>query len=719
MPPADESRAEAEPSRREDQPSKFTLSLRAGVREGVPGIISTFDRNGDELRPYDHQRKTCMRIKKATMGKSDPPPSPHEQPQRAFVIAHDAGLGKTATSFIYFASLELLRQGNQTLVVSAPVSTLRQWEDTLLDWLKRDEQTGEPLLPYLCTNHLADVTAHRLATIRILIVSRDLVARAFRESFEKVPKDEKETRNSPVKYRRKVSPHTGMELPLSPLLEPSTTPKEPRYSLLVVDEVHFMRNASSERCFAHAELAKLCGTRIGLTGTPILNSPGDMVGLCKSLHAPAYYREKRSWVLPNQRGGTRDRLNAATARMWKEGFTDRKTEACLNLPPIRQEVVPFEPQLDAAHHPGAARRYNEVVKEIRQMQFRGNSAKAKRDRKRYLPALKDLQFLLVSPLLCAFGAKDFDDNPAYYKYAAAAHETGSTRALRATLDALFAQGHQRVIVAASHVSIMRVARLVLEASERTARGEGSEGGAGSSAEPRQAPTRYLMYDGSLSRNARQDVKTQFLDPAHTGRAVLFLSILSGGTGLHLVPGCNAIVFWGTLPFAPGIVWQALKRIHRIGQEHPVDVRHVVSEGSVDAAIGLMHQDKDRLAEAVVEYGEVLPDGTEEFDWKFVKIREHLGTLDCESGNFEGGDGGRSGGRGHLPAAAASASAEDDADELMVWSATHIAELSGPAGAIGREVAIPSAIQRNPSGNPRERKRRKQRQIQVSESEESD
>ena len=48
------------------------------------------------------------------------------------------------------------------------------------------------------------------------------------------------------------------------------------------------------------------------------------------------------------------------------------------------------------------------------------------------------------------------------------------------------------------------------------------------------------------------------------------------------------------------ILQTKKRIHRIGQEHPVTVVHLIAKGSVDHAINCVHADKMTLARAVVD-----------------------------------------------------------------------------------------------------------------------
>ena len=84
------------------------------------------------------------------------------------------------------------------------------------------------------------------------------------------------------------------------------------------------------------------------------------------------------------------------------------------------------------------------------------------------------------------------------------------------------------------------------------------------------------------------------------RTVMLMSIDAGGTGLHLVPGSNAVVFWGSRPFSPMQVLQTAKRVHRIGQEHPVNIKHLIAAGSVDFAINMVHGDKLSVSKAIVD-----------------------------------------------------------------------------------------------------------------------
>ena len=194
-----------------------------------------------------------------------------------------------------------------------------------------------------------------------------------------------------------------------------------------------------------------------------------------------------------------------------------------------------------------------------------------------------LQQMLVCPRLAELGAAAFEAEPQLYEEVAGAPPTGSLRALLSEVRTLQAAGHRRIVIAANHVAIMRIAARWLAKAHSGETGE------------------IVFYDGRLSQLQRQQAKRRFLGAA---KGLLFLSIGAGGVGLHLVPGCEAMIFWGSSPLSPAHTRQALKRIHRIGQDCPatgqVTIIHLLAYGSVDYGIGRVHHDKERLIDFVQE-----------------------------------------------------------------------------------------------------------------------
>ena len=107
---------------------------------------------------------------------------------------------------------------------------------------------------------------------------------------------------------------------------------------------------------------------------------------------------------------------------------------------------------------------------------------------------------------------------------------------------------------------------------------------------------FSRLDGSTSN--RGEIVEQF--QAASGPTVLLMSLKAGGTGLTLTAADHVFLvdpWWN-----PQVEAQAADRVHRIGQDKPVFVYRLVSQGTVEERI-LQLQDKKRaLFEAALDGG---------------------------------------------------------------------------------------------------------------------
>ena len=558
-------------SSRETKASRYTRRLQEGLNPTgdchIPGIMAVHGVKGELLLPYEHQRQACSMACVKDM--------------HTLLLAHDAGTGKTATFFQIFAAMELCVGGGATAIVTVPPSTLAQWEQTAHDWLNLPDKRGGIVV----TNKADRLTKPVLERIRVLVISRHLLAKVYKSCWEWVKEHHQTARGHWVgAWVQKPG------VPIHPLFTK-------KWTLLGVDEAHFMRNPDTEWCVSHNQLAKGvnlgngawaggCKKRIALTATPVFNKPLDMVGLCKAIHTAMHFQDKQYWSL-DKKCRT---INPATVKQF-QSYTDRVKDDILNLKPINQFYHNFDANLSVED----AAQYNALLADTRALKVaierqRGNV----QDLQKLMSMLQKMQQMVVSPLLAEKGAAHFKENPICIKQAADV-DTGSLTALWQRLRTLQSEGHKRIIVAVCHVTLMQIAKEYLKKRD-----------------PNLA--QIFVYDGTLTLAKRQDERQAFLD---ANKAVLFLSIGAGGTGLHLVPPefkevgdervatpiggyCRAICFWGSRPFSPAQVWQTLKRIHRIGQIHEIFVHHMIAYGSVDYAINRVHDDKSGLANAIVD-----------------------------------------------------------------------------------------------------------------------
>ncbi len=106
---------------------------------------------------------------------------------------------------------------------------------------------------------------------------------------------------------------------------------------------------------------------------------------------------------------------------------------------------------------------------------------------------------------------------------------------------------------------------------------------------------YRYLDGSTVPKERK----QQVDDFQAGRGDLFLiSLKAGGLGLNLTAADYVIhmdPWWN-----PAVEDQASDRAHRIGQQHPVTVYRLVTQGTIEEKIVQLHQDKRDLATSLLD-----------------------------------------------------------------------------------------------------------------------
>jgi SNF2 family DNA or RNA helicase len=111
-----------------------------------------------------------------------------------------------------------------------------------------------------------------------------------------------------------------------------------------------------------------------------------------------------------------------------------------------------------------------------------------------------------------------------------------------------------------------------------------------------AGKRALFFTGQESARRRTHNLVDFHDdPA---AAVLFLTD-AGGVGLNLQKAASACVNL-ELPWNPAVLEQRIGRIHRLGQNRPIDVYNLMSRSSIEERIAGLVADKRALFKGVFE-----------------------------------------------------------------------------------------------------------------------
>ncbi|KAJ2805140.1 hypothetical protein H4R21_001371 [Coemansia helicoidea] len=109
---------------------------------------------------------------------------------------------------------------------------------------------------------------------------------------------------------------------------------------------------------------------------------------------------------------------------------------------------------------------------------------------------------------------------------------------------------------------------------------------------REQGIRFTRLDGKMQRPQReQSLATFKQDPAVE---ILLLSLRAGGVGLNLVHATHVFLmdaFWN-----PSVEQQAIDRIHRIGQQHPITVTRYFIRDSIEERIMALQQRKAKIAD---------------------------------------------------------------------------------------------------------------------------
>ncbi len=95
-----------------------------------------------------------------------------------------------------------------------------------------------------------------------------------------------------------------------------------------------------------------------------------------------------------------------------------------------------------------------------------------------------------------------------------------------------------------------------------------------------AGMRAMFFTGAESSALRERALVDFHDDPSV--PVLFLTD-AGGVGLNLQRAATACIQL-ELPWNPAVMEQRIGRIHRLGQSHPIDVYHLVTEEGIEARI---------------------------------------------------------------------------------------------------------------------------------------
>jgi superfamily II DNA or RNA helicase len=90
------------------------------------------------------------------------------------------------------------------------------------------------------------------------------------------------------------------------------------------------------------------------------------------------------------------------------------------------------------------------------------------------------------------------------------------------------------------------------------------------------------YHGLVTTKMRQALQQRFMDKSKSGKVFVFTA-QAGGTGLNLDNAHEVLI--AALPTTPSLLIQLVGRFHRASTSHPVRVRFILAESTVDERLG--------------------------------------------------------------------------------------------------------------------------------------
>ncbi|KAG9586930.1 DNA repair protein rhp54, partial [Aureobasidium melanogenum] len=109
---------------------------------------------------------------------------------------------------------------------------------------------------------------------------------------------------------------------------------------------------------------------------------------------------------------------------------------------------------------------------------------------------------------------------------------------------------------------------------------------------------FLRLDGSTPANQRQGLVDKFNRTSANNCFVFLLSAKAGGVGLNLIGASRLVLF--DIDWNPATDLQAMGRVHRDGQKHPVHIYRFLTKGALEEKIFQRQLTKQGLADSIVD-----------------------------------------------------------------------------------------------------------------------
>jgi superfamily II DNA or RNA helicase len=323
---------------------------------------------------------------------------------------------------------------------------------------------------------------------------------------------------------------------------------EQQYSILILDEAQFAKNANTKSYQILQQLE--ADHRLCLTGTPMENHLGELWSLFNFL-SPGFLGESQQFAkifrTPIEKYGNVERRKNLNQRIRPYLLRRKKEEVTAELPPKTEIIhkIPLESAQRDLYESIRLSMETKVKVAIQKKGFSGSQIVI-------LDALLKLRQVCCDPRLLSLES------------AKKVQESAKLQFLMEMLIELVDEG-RKILLFSSFASMLKLIEEALN----------------------QEKIAYVKLTGSTT-----DRVTPIQQFQNTNVPIFLISLKAGGTGLNLTAADTVIHYdpW----WNPAAEAQATDRAHRIGQTKPVFVYKLITAGTVEEKILLMQNKKRAL-----------------------------------------------------------------------------------------------------------------------------
>uniref|UniRef100_A0A673B639 Chromodomain helicase DNA binding protein 3 n=1 Tax=Sphaeramia orbicularis TaxID=375764 RepID=A0A673B639_9TELE len=455
------------------------------------------------------------------------------------ILADEMGLGKTIQTIVFLYSLFKEGHTKGPFLVSAPLSTIINWEREFEMWAP----------DFYVVTYTGDKDSR--AIIRENEFSFDDTAvKGGKKAF-------KLRREAPIKFHVLL---TSYEL----VTIDQTALKSIDWACLVVDEAHRLKNNQS-KFFRRLNDYKI-DHKLLLTGTPLQNNLEELFHLLNFL-TPNRFNNLDGFLEEFADISKEDQIKKLHDLLGPHMLRRLKADVFKNMPAkteliVRVELSPMQ---------------KKYYKLILTKNFEALNSKGGGNQVSLLNIMMDLKKCCNHPYLFPVASMEAQKTPSgAYEGSALTKASGKLTLLQKMLRKLKEQGH-RVLVFSQMTKMLDLLEDFLD----------YEG------------YKYERIDGGITGALRQEAIDRFNAPGACQFCFL-LSTRAGGLGINLATADTVVIF--DSDWNPHNDIQAFSRAHRIGQANKVMIYRFVTRASVEERITQVAKRKMMLTHLVVRPG---------------------------------------------------------------------------------------------------------------------